>query len=73
MVKVDYPIIASIPSSTLHPILKKHGGEAVPKGEPAFLFGSLGLIEIAVREGSAYYQLNVRPGDRIKIDHRFNS
>ncbi|MFC2166931.1 S-adenosyl-l-methionine hydroxide adenosyltransferase family protein [Acidobacteriota bacterium] len=41
---------------------------AVPTGESVFLFGSLGLIEIAVREGSAFDKLKVKPGDRIKIE-----
>ncbi len=45
---------------------------AVPIGEPVFLFGSLGLIEIAVREGSAFNKLKVKPGDSIKITH-FNN
>lgn len=42
---------------------------AVPVGEPVFLFGSLGLIEIAVREGSAFNKLKVKPGASIKITH----
>ena len=45
---------------------------AVPIGEPVFLFGSLGLIEIAVREGSAFNKLKVKPGDSIKITHLNN-
>lgn len=42
---------------------------AVPTGEPVFLYGSLGLIEIAVREGSALNKLKVKSGDSIKIEH----
>ena len=42
---------------------------AVSIGNPVFLFGSLGLIEIAVREGSAFNKLKVKPGDAIKIKY----
>lgn len=45
---------------------------AVSIGEPVFLFGSLGLIEIAVREGSAFNTLKVKPGDSVKIKHLNN-
>jgi len=44
-----------------------HSYSVVPIGAPVFLLGSLGLIEIAVREGSALNKLNVKPGDGIKI------
>ncbi|MCJ7580538.1 MAG: SAM-dependent chlorinase/fluorinase [Candidatus Aminicenantes bacterium] len=40
---------------------------AVPIGDPVFLFGSLGLIEITVREGSAFNKLEMKPGDGIII------
>jgi len=36
-------------------------------GEELFLAGSVGLIEIAVREGSAAEKLKLEPGDRISI------
>jgi hypothetical protein len=36
-------------------------------GEELFLAGSLGLIEIAVREGSAAEKLKIEPGERVSI------
>lgn len=42
----------------------------VGKGEPLFLPGSLDLIEIAVREGSAQKELAAGPGDRVRIVQR---
>lgn len=37
------------------------------KGEPMVLFGSGGFLEVAVREGCAEKQLNLRKGDSIRI------
>ena len=37
------------------------------KKELIFLPGSVGLIEIAVREGSASQRLSLKPGDEVKI------
>jgi S-adenosylmethionine hydrolase len=37
------------------------------KGEIFFLSGSLGLVEIAVREGSAYEKLKTSPGQKIEL------
>ncbi|MGD2245887.1 MAG: SAM-dependent chlorinase/fluorinase [Candidatus Aminicenantes bacterium] len=39
----------------------------VQRGEPVFLFGSLGLVEIAVREGSASKRLNITPKQALKF------
>jgi S-adenosylmethionine hydrolase len=39
----------------------------VPPGHPLALFGSSGLLEIAVRDGSAAHQLNLRVGDPVKL------
>jgi len=40
---------------------------SIRKGEPAALPGSLGLVEIAVREGSAQDSLGVVPGEGIQV------
>ncbi len=39
----------------------------VPPGKPLALIGSSGLLEIAVRDGSAADDLNVRVGDEVKL------
>lgn len=39
----------------------------VDKGELLILPGSLGLIEIAMREGSAQEKLSAHPGDTVRI------
>jgi hypothetical protein len=38
-----------------------------PRGEPAALTGSTGLVEIAVREGSAAAMLGLRRGERVVL------
>ena len=42
--------------------------EDVPSGKPLALIGSSGLLEIAVRDGSAAQQLNLRVGDEVVIE-----
>jgi S-adenosylmethionine hydrolase len=39
----------------------------VPPGKPLALIGSSGLLEIAVRDGSAHEDLNVRVGDIVQL------
>lgn len=39
----------------------------VPRGSPLALIGSSGLLEIAVRDGSAAEQLGLRVGDRVHL------
>ena len=46
---------------------RKKNYSSAEKGEIFFLTGSLGLIEIAVREGSASDLTGVKPGDPVKI------
>jgi S-adenosyl-L-methionine hydrolase (adenosine-forming) len=46
--------------------LKRTYFDAAPRGALA-LFGSSGLVEIAVRDGSAAKQLGLRVGDRVEI------
>jgi S-adenosylmethionine hydrolase len=53
-------------------IMYRDNYSAVPTGEPVFLFGSLGLLEIAVREGSALNKLKVKTGDSIKVEYLNN-
>ncbi|GAG43486.1 unnamed protein product, partial [marine sediment metagenome] len=36
---------------------------SVKKGDLLFLIGSLGLVEISVREGSAFERLSLKPGE----------
>lgn len=43
---------------------------SAPRGRPFFLIGSLGLVEIAVREGSAARVLRARAGVRVKVKSR---
>ncbi len=43
------------------------------KGEVMALFGSIGLLEISVREGNAKKKLRMCRGDRIQISTRFNA
>ena len=40
---------------------------AVPKNEPVFVLGSVGLIEVSVNGGSALNKLNLKPGDKVRI------
>jgi len=47
---------------------KTYGGAR--KGELLILSGSLGLLELAVREGSAADLLMVRPGTRLTLSHK---
>ncbi|HIE09054.1 MAG TPA: hypothetical protein EYP65_04320, partial [Armatimonadetes bacterium] len=37
------------------------------KGEPLAIVGSMGLLEIAVREGSAREELGLLPGDEVTV------
>ncbi len=39
----------------------------VPKGTPLLVFNSYGLLEVAVREGSAERTLGIRKGDRLDL------
>jgi S-adenosylmethionine hydrolase len=39
----------------------------VPRGKPLALIGSSGLLELAVREGSAAKKLNLRVGDEVRV------
>ncbi len=48
------------------PVLSKTYGEG-KRGELLALFGSAGLLELAVRDGNASEQFSLRPGDRISI------
>ena len=43
---------------------------AAPRGRPVFLIGSLGLVEIALREGSAARLLRARAGTRVEVRPR---
>lgn len=43
---------------------------SAPRGHPFFLIGSLGLAEVAVREGSAARVLRARAGERVDIRSR---
>jgi S-adenosylmethionine hydrolase len=47
--------------------IRRTYGDVAP-GAPLALFGSSGLLEIAVRDGSAAHQLNLRVGDRVRIE-----
>ena len=49
----------------LGPLRRTYG--EVGKGEPLALMGSSGLLEIAVREGSAAAALGIKVGDRIEM------
>jgi len=50
------------------PALRAFGAyAAAPRRRPFFLAGSLGLVEIAVREGSAARVLRAGPGGRIEV------
>jgi len=43
---------------------------SAPRGRPFFLGGSLGLVEVAVREGSASRLLRARAGERVEVRPR---
>lgn len=45
----------------------KENYSSVKKGEPLFLIGSLGWIEISAREDSASQKLKIKNGDMVKI------
>ena len=45
----------------------RHSYSNVEPGEALALIGSSGLLEIAVREGSAERQFNLRPGDTVEL------
>lgn len=47
--------------------LKRFYQEATRKGEPLALLGSMGLLEIAVRESNARSTLSIKPGDEIQV------
>ncbi len=49
--------------------MKRTYADAAP-GKALALFGSAGLLEIAVRDGSAAEKLRLRVGDAVTIDHR---
>ena len=57
------------PPGTMSFALIFHDTDAAP-GKALALFGSAGLLEIAVRDGSAAEKLRLRVGDAVTIDHR---
>jgi S-adenosyl-L-methionine hydrolase (adenosine-forming) len=71
---VPAELIAAHPNATLKlvgttigPIRRTYADVAV--GKPLALVGSSGLLEIAVRNGSAAKSLNLKVGQRLTIDH----
>jgi S-adenosylmethionine hydrolase len=53
--------------TTIGPVRRTYADVAV--GKPLALIGSSGLLEIAVRNGSAAKSLNLKVGQRLTIDH----
>ena len=71
---VPAELLAAYPNATLKlvgttigPIRRTYAD--VPVGKPLALIGSSGLLEIAVRNGSAAKSLNLKVGQRLTIDH----
>jgi S-adenosylmethionine hydrolase len=58
------------PKPEIHEMEYRKTYGSAQKGELLILSGSLGLIELAVREGSAADRLQVRPGDRLTLSRK---
>jgi hypothetical protein len=67
--RMDSPATVMVRGWTL-PVHCTYG--AVAPGEPLALIGSSGLLEIAVRDGSAEEELAISPGDRVLLRSRRN-
>jgi len=59
------PVEGYVGSTILEKILDTYG--AAPEGEPLLLFGSTGVLEVAVNGGNAAELLDIRKGDAVEV------